>query len=58
MSGSRAPRPVPAWQRSGTTGPRGASGGLFVAPMLVFTTLIRARKRGAFAYGELAEALG
>jgi hypothetical protein len=26
--------------------------------MLVFTTLIRARKRGAFAYGELAEALG
>jgi len=32
---------------------------LFVAPMLVFSTpLIRARKRGAFAYGELAEALG
>ena len=33
--------------------------GLFVAPMLVFSTpLIRARVRGAFAYGELAEALG
>ncbi len=33
--------------------------GLFVAPMLVFSMpLIRARVRGAFAYGELAEALG
>jgi hypothetical protein len=33
--------------------------GLFVAPMLVFTgPLVRARVRGALAYGELAEALG
>jgi hypothetical protein len=32
---------------------------LFVAPMLVFTApMIRARVRGAFSYGELAEALG
>ena len=32
---------------------------LFVAPMLVFCMpLIQARVRGAFAYGELAEALG